>query len=75
MSIPRLPLPPRLTCYLVTTLPVRARSDRISSSALVGYAAIDGDDNWVLPLAEYLACDPTNANSGASSIDLFGLNN
>ncbi|KAI0762691.1 Glucanosyltransferase-domain-containing protein [Fomes fomentarius] len=54
---------------------VRAYLDSISSSALVGYAAIDGDDNWVLPLAEYLACDPTNANSGASSIDLFGLNN
>ncbi len=47
----------------------------ISSSALVGYAAIDGDDNWVLPLAEYLSCDPTSANSGGSSIDLFGLNN
>ncbi|KAM5532182.1 hypothetical protein V8D89_014138 [Ganoderma adspersum] len=54
---------------------VRAYLNKISSSALVGYAAIDGDDNWVLPLAEYLSCDPTSANSGDSSIDLFGLNN
>ncbi|KAI0757284.1 Glucanosyltransferase-domain-containing protein [Daedaleopsis nitida] len=54
---------------------VRAYLDSISSSALVGYAAIDGDDNWVLPLAQYLACDPTDSNSGSSSIDLFGLNN
>lgn len=54
---------------------VRAYLNKISSSALVGYAAIDGDDNWVLPLAEYLSCDPTSANSGGSSIDLFGLNN
>ncbi|TFK93557.1 carbohydrate-binding module family 43 protein [Polyporus arcularius HHB13444] len=54
---------------------VRAYLNSISSSALVGYAAIDGDDNWVLPLAEYLSCDPTNANSGSSAIDLFGLNN
>ena len=50
-------------------------SNSIGSSALVGYAAIDGDDNWVLPLAEYLSCDPTNANNGSTAIDLFGLNN
>ncbi|RPD63253.1 hypothetical protein L226DRAFT_451078 [Lentinus tigrinus ALCF2SS1-7] len=54
---------------------VRSYLNSISSSALVGYAAIDGDDNWVLPLAEYLSCDPTNANSGSSAIDIFGLNN
>ncbi|KAH9911428.1 Glucanosyltransferase-domain-containing protein [Epithele typhae] len=53
----------------------RAYLDSIKSSALVGYAAIDGADNWVLPLAEYLACDPSNGNSGSTSIDLFGLNN
>jgi len=45
------------------------------SSALVGYAAIDGDDpSFVLPLADYLSCDPSNANSNATSIDLYGLN-
>ncbi|KAI0670201.1 Glucanosyltransferase-domain-containing protein [Trametes maxima] len=54
---------------------VRSYLNSISSSALVGYAAIDGADNWVVPLAEYLACDPSGANSGSSSIDLFGLNN
>ncbi|KAI0374477.1 hypothetical protein BV20DRAFT_1049270 [Pilatotrama ljubarskyi] len=54
---------------------VRAYLNSISSSALVGYAAIDGDDNWVLPLAEYLSCDPTGSNSGSTAIDLFGLNN
>jgi len=45
------------------------------STALVGYAAIDGDDTWVVPLASYLACDPSGANSGSSAIDIFGLNN
>ncbi|KAI9066719.1 carbohydrate-binding module family 43 protein [Trametes sanguinea] len=54
---------------------VRAYLNSIKSSALIGYAAIDGDDNWVLPLAEYLSCDPSGANSGSSAIDLFGLNN
>ena len=46
-----------------------------SSSALVGYAAIDGDDTWIDPLANYLSCDPSNSNSGTTAIDLFGLNN
>ncbi|KAI0768590.1 Glucanosyltransferase-domain-containing protein [Trametes elegans] len=54
---------------------VKSYLKSISSSALVGYAAIDGDDNWVVPLAEYLGCDPTDSNSGDSSIDIFGLNN
>lgn len=54
---------------------IAARSNSISSSALVGYAAIDGSDDWVLPLAEYLSCDPSDSNSGATAIDLFGLNN
>ncbi|KAH8100479.1 Glucanosyltransferase-domain-containing protein [Cristinia sonorae] len=45
------------------------------SSALVGYAAIDGNDNWLDPLANYLSCDPSGANSGDTAIDLFGLNN
>lgn len=47
----------------------------IGSKALVGYAAIDGDtEGFVLLLAEYLSCDPSNANSDATSIDIFGLN-
>jgi len=46
-----------------------------SSSALVGYAAIDGDASWRDPLAEYLSCDPSNSNSGSTAIDLYGLNN
>lgn len=45
------------------------------SSALVGYAAIDGDNSWVTPLANYLSCDTSGANSGNTAIDLFGLNN
>jgi 1,3-beta-glucanosyltransferase GAS1 len=39
------------------------------SSALVGYAAIDGDDSWIVPLANYLSCDSAN-----TAIDIFGLN-
>ncbi|THH19069.1 hypothetical protein EUX98_g8845 [Antrodiella citrinella] len=46
-----------------------------SSTALVGYAAIDGDDSWLTPLANYLSCDTTGDNSGNNAIDLFGLNN
>ncbi|KAI0307493.1 glycoside hydrolase family 72 protein [Multifurca ochricompacta] len=46
-----------------------------SSSALVGYAAIDGDATWIVPLASYLSCDPSGSNSGSTAIDLFGLNN
>jgi len=46
-----------------------------NSSALVGYAAIDGTPDFIVPLAEFLSCDPSNANSGATSIDLYGLNN
>jgi hypothetical protein len=44
------------------------------SSALVGYAAIDGDATWIVPLASYLGCDPSGGNSGSTAIDLFGLN-
>ncbi len=43
--------------------------------ALVGYAAIDADDSWLVPFANYLSCDPSNTNSDATAIDLFGLNN
>jgi 1,3-beta-glucanosyltransferase GAS1 len=46
-----------------------------SSSALVGYAAIDADDDWLVPLANYLSCDPSGSNSGSTALDLFGLNN
>ncbi|KAI9513151.1 glycoside hydrolase family 72 protein [Russula earlei] len=46
-----------------------------SSTALVGYAAIDGDDTWIVPLASYLACDPSGSNSGNTAIDIYGLNN
>ena len=45
------------------------------SSALVGYAAIDGDSTWRDPLANYLSCDVTSSNSGSTAIDLYGLNN
>ncbi|KAI0639101.1 Glucanosyltransferase-domain-containing protein [Trametes polyzona] len=53
----------------------KAYLQSISSSALVGYAAIDGNDNWVVPLANYLACDPSSGGSGSAAIDIFGLNN
>ncbi|GBE78403.1 1,3-beta-glucanosyltransferase gel4 [Sparassis crispa] len=53
----------------------RAYLASVSSSALVGYAAIDGVSDWVAPLANYLSCDPSNTNSDATAIDIFGLNN
>ncbi len=40
------------------------------SSALIGYAAIDGDPSWIVSLANYLSCDSSN-----TAIDIFGLNN
>ncbi|KAI0301302.1 glycoside hydrolase family 72 protein [Russula brevipes] len=45
-----------------------------SSSALVGYAAINGDSTWIDPLANYLSCDPSGGNSGNTAIDIYGLN-
>ncbi|KAJ7212539.1 1,3-beta-glucanosyltransferase [Mycena pura] len=47
----------------------------INSSALVGYADIDGASNFRDAVANYLSCDPSGGNSGSTSIDLFGLNN
>ncbi|KAJ3506093.1 hypothetical protein NLJ89_g7068 [Agrocybe chaxingu] len=44
------------------------------SSALVGYAAINGASNWREPLANYLSCDLTGSNSDATAIDIYGLN-
>ncbi|SRR6266404_9993998 len=46
-----------------------------SSPVLVGYAAIDGDNSWITPLASYLSCDPSGGNSGSTAIDIYGLNN
>lgn len=46
-----------------------------SSSALVGYAAIDGAADFKTAVAEYFSCDPAGGNSGATSIDIYGLNN
>ena len=45
-----------------------------SSSALVGYAAINGATNFREPLANFLSCDPSGANSDSTAIDLYGLN-
>jgi hypothetical protein len=53
---------------------VKAYLKSKSSSALVGYAAIDGDATWIDPLANYLSCDPSGNNSGDTAIDLYGLN-
>ncbi|KAJ7081999.1 1,3-beta-glucanosyltransferase [Mycena belliarum] len=46
----------------------------ISSSALVGYADIDGASAFRTGVAKYLSCDPSESGSGATAIDLFGLN-
>jgi len=53
---------------------IRAYLNSKSSSALIGYAAIDGDATWIVPLASYLSCDPSGSGTGSTSIDLFGLN-
>ncbi|OAX32148.1 glycoside hydrolase family 72 protein [Rhizopogon vinicolor AM-OR11-026] len=54
---------------------VKAYLGSIKSSALVGYASIDGDSSWLAPLANYLSCDASGSNTGTTAIDLFGLNN
>ncbi|KAF8209875.1 glycoside hydrolase family 72 protein [Mycena galopus ATCC 62051] len=54
---------------------IKAYLASISSSALVGYADIDGTSDFRDAVAEYLSCDPSGTGSGATSIDLFGLNN
>ncbi|KAG6866022.1 hypothetical protein C0991_009430 [Blastosporella zonata] len=53
---------------------VKAYLKSQSSSVLVGYAAINGQDTFLDPLANYLSCDLTGANSDSTSIDIFGLN-
>ncbi|KAJ7152709.1 1,3-beta-glucanosyltransferase [Mycena crocata] len=53
---------------------VRAYLNSISSSALVGYAAMDGPSAWVDNVADFLACD-RSSSSPAAAIDLYGLNN
>jgi hypothetical protein len=48
---------------------VKAYLRSVKSSALVGYASTDGDENsWRDATANYLTCD-----SDATSIDLYGL--
>lgn len=54
---------------------VRAYLNSKSSTALVAYAAIDAPSTWRLPLASYLSCDVSGTNSGATALDLYGLNN
>lgn len=44
-------------------------------TTLVGYASIDADPNWRFANADYLSCDLSGTNSGATAIDLYGLNN
>ncbi|KAF9535746.1 glycoside hydrolase family 72 protein [Crepidotus variabilis] len=44
-------------------------------TALIGYAAINGAADFRVPLANFLSCDPSGANSDSSSIDMYGLNN
>ncbi|KAF7325016.1 1,3-beta-glucanosyltransferase [Mycena kentingensis (nom. inval.)] len=46
----------------------------IGSSALIGYADIDGASSFRDAVSQYLSCDPTSKNDGSTSIDLFGLN-
>ncbi|KAG6844272.1 hypothetical protein H0H87_008220 [Tephrocybe sp. NHM501043] len=53
---------------------VKAYLKSKSSSVLVGYAAINGPSTFRDPLANYLSCDLAGANSDATAIDLFGLN-
>ncbi|KAG9223189.1 glycoside hydrolase family 72 protein [Pleurotus ostreatus PC15] len=53
---------------------IRAYLSSKSSSALVGYAAINGASTWRDALASYLTCDASGGNSDATAIDLYGLN-
>ncbi|KAH9947943.1 Glucanosyltransferase-domain-containing protein [Amylocystis lapponica] len=54
---------------------IKAYLTSVKSTALVGYASIDAPSNWKDPFANYMSCDPSNSNSGATAIDLYGLNN
>ncbi|KAJ7913603.1 hypothetical protein B0H13DRAFT_2466639 [Mycena leptocephala] len=54
---------------------VRMYLKSISSPALIGYADIEGASSFRDDVAQYLSCDPTGANEGASAVDLFGPNN
>ncbi|KAJ7120307.1 hypothetical protein C8R44DRAFT_982120, partial [Mycena epipterygia] len=54
---------------------IKAYLSSISSSALVGYADIDGASSFRDAVSSYLSCDPTGKNDGSTSIDIFGVNN
>ncbi|KAJ7830600.1 Glucanosyltransferase-domain-containing protein [Mycena leptocephala] len=49
---------------------IKAYLTTISSPALVSYAAVDADATFIAAVA-----DPSETNSGRTSIDMFGLNN
>ncbi|KAF7289228.1 1,3-beta-glucanosyltransferase [Mycena indigotica] len=53
----------------------KAYLNSIGSSALIGYADIDGASSFRDAVSAYLSCDPSGKNDGSTSIDLFGLNN
>ncbi|KAK7028772.1 1,3-beta-glucanosyltransferase [Favolaschia claudopus] len=57
------------------TRDTRAFLKSINSTALIGYADIDGASAFRDGVAQYLSCDPSNSGNGDTSIDLFGLNN
>ena len=49
---------------------IKAYLSGIGSSALVGYAAVDGDPNFRNTLAEYLTC-----GNSSVEVDLYGKHN
>ncbi|KAJ7759742.1 Glucanosyltransferase-domain-containing protein [Mycena maculata] len=57
------------------TRDIRAYLTSIKSSALVGYADIDGASAFRDAVSDHLSCDPSGANSNSTSINIFGLNN
>lgn len=59
---------------VILTLQLFLRTSK-KLNIFVGYAAIDGDDTWIVPLADFLSCDPSGTNSGSTAIDFYGLNN
>ncbi|KAF9478693.1 glycoside hydrolase family 72 protein [Pholiota conissans] len=53
---------------------IRAYLTSKGSSALVGYAAINGASDFRGSLANYLSCDLAGNNADTTAIDLYGLN-
>ncbi|KAJ7225908.1 Glucanosyltransferase-domain-containing protein, partial [Mycena pura] len=67
--------PGRTTSARASRGPQRAPLPNRASTRATQESRTTRDASFLMPLANYLSCDPSGSNSASSTIDLFGLNN